>query len=157
MATREQVLMTAGEKQMEKLSHTEYWLNHWNKTGILTYIIVLSLELQVASVSPSKARILSARTLSCSFSGEAWSNPHFLWNMVSVPCRTSQMSLRLVVAVTRRRRPSVRPVRCSAARESVFTRSGGVMETLTARTAVMKPTVVCTDQLTIHTQHFKTH
>lgn len=52
------------------------------------------------------------------------------------------MSLHYVVAVTRRRRPSVRPVRCSAAQENVSTRSGGVTATPTARMAVTKPTVV---------------
>lgn len=54
------------------------------------------------------------------------------------------MSLRLVAAVTRLRRRSVRPARCSAAQESAFTRSGGVTETPTARTAATKPTVVRT-------------
>lgn len=67
------------------------------------------------------------------------------------------MSLHLVVAVTRRRQPNARLVRCSAAQESVFTRNGDVMETPTARMAAMKPTVVCKAQLASHTlkmEHF---
>lgn len=60
------------------------------------------------------------------------------------------MSLQLVVAVTQRHQPSVHPVRCSAAQESVFTKSGGVMETPTARMAAMKPTVVCTTSCQKH-------
>lgn len=52
------------------------------------------------------------------------------------------MSLHLVVAVTQPHQPSVRPARCSAAVENVYTRSGDVMETATARMAQMKPTVV---------------
>lgn len=52
------------------------------------------------------------------------------------------MSLHLVAAVTQRQRPSVRPARCSAAVANAYTRSGGAMETATARTARMKPTAV---------------
>lgn len=62
------------------------------------------------------------------------------------PCRTSRMSLRLAVAVTQHPQPSVRPARCSVAVENVSTRSGGVMETATARMAQMKPTVVRASQ-----------
>lgn len=66
---------------------------------------------------------------------------------VFLPCRTSRTSLRPVVAVTRRRLPSVHPVKCSAAPESAFTRNGGAMATPTARTAATKPTVVSAGQL----------
>lgn len=59
------------------------------------------------------------------------------------------MSLLLVVVVTRHRLPSVQPVKCSAALESVFTKNGGVMETLTARMAVMRPIVVSTYHLSL--------
>lgn len=59
------------------------------------------------------------------------------------------MSLLLVVVATRHRLPNVQPVKCSAALESVFTKNGGVMETLTARMAVMRPIVVSTDHLSL--------
>lgn len=66
------------------------------------------------------------------------------------------MSPLLVVVVTRRHLPSVQPVKCSAALESVFTKNGGVMETLTARMAVMRPIVVSADHLSlIHNQFSK--
>lgn len=54
------------------------------------------------------------------------------------------MNLCLGAAAIPRRRQSVRPVRCNVGQGSVFTKSGGVMETRTARMAVMKLTVVCT-------------
>lgn len=63
--------------------------------------------------------------------------------------RISQMSPLLVVVVTQRRLPSVQPVKCSAALESVFTKNGGVMETLTARMAVTRPIVVSADHLSL--------
>lgn len=61
---------------------------------------------------------------------------------ISIYSRTSQMSRHLVVDVTRHHRPSALPVRCSVAVENVYTKSGGVMETETARMAVMKQTAV---------------
>lgn len=57
------------------------------------------------------------------------------------------MSLHPAVVDTQHPQPSARPARCSVAQESAFTRSGGVTETPTARTAVTKRTVVCTQAL----------
>lgn len=54
------------------------------------------------------------------------------------------MSLCLGAAVTQHLQPNAPQVKCSASLENASTKSGGVTEILTARTAATKPTVVCT-------------